>query len=62
MEKYIYDIVFPAIQHYLELKIPIKEANKEFFFKFFNILQKSVSFATKDQHFESAKQLFKSIK
>ena len=62
MEKYIFDVVFPAVQHYLELKIPIKPEQKDFICKFFVILQKIVSFASKDQHFESAKQLFKSIK
>jgi len=24
MEKYIFEVVFPAIQHYLELRLPIK--------------------------------------
>ena len=62
MEKYIFDIVFPAIMHYLELKIPIKPDQKDFFLKFFSILQKIVSFCNKDQHFERAKQLFKSVK
>jgi hypothetical protein len=55
MEKYIFDVVFPATQHYLELKIPIKPDQKDFFVKFFSMLQKIVSFASKDSHFESAK-------
>lgn len=38
MEFYIFDVVFPAIQHYLELKIPIKPDQKDFFIKFFSML------------------------
>ena len=62
MEKYIFECVFPAIRYYLNLRLPIKPSEKEFYFKFFALLQKSVTYAKKDIHFENAKELFKDIK
>lgn len=62
MERYVFEVLFPALQHYLELKIPIKDDKKPFFFSLFAMIQMIVSFASKDIHFEKAKSLFKSIK
>ena len=62
MEKYIFECVYPAVRHYLNLRLPIKHTEKEFYHKFFSLLQKSVSYAKKDNHFENVKDLFKDIK
>lgn len=61
-EKYMFDVVFPAITHFFELKLPIKGSQKEFYNSLLSAIQKSVSYCKKDQHFENAKIMFKSIK
>jgi hypothetical protein len=46
----------------VSLRLPIKHSEKEFYHKLFALLQKSVTYAKKDIHFENAKELFKDIK
>jgi hypothetical protein len=62
MEKYIFDFVFPALTHFFNLRLPIKPTQKDFYKKLLIIIQKSVTFAKKDIHFENAKNLFKLVK
>ena len=62
IEKYIFEICYPAISNYLGLRLLINPSDKEIYMNFFVLIQKSVSYCKKDLHFENAKKLFKIIK
>ena len=60
MEKYIFEEVFPALGSFFDLRLPIKNKNQpDFYQKLLSIIQKTVSYARKDNHFENSKILFK---
>lgn len=62
MEKHIFEIMFPAIKHYFNLRLPIKQEQIQDYDKFFVMLQRAVSFAKKDSHFEASRDLFQALK
>ena len=62
IEKYIFEICYPAISNYFDLRLLINANDKEEFINFLGLIQKSVSYCKKDLHFENAKKLFKTIK
>jgi hypothetical protein len=62
MEHYVFDIVFPALKNFFDLRLSIKPAQKKFFNQLFVVIQKVVSFSKKDSHFEKSDLLFKTIK
>lgn len=38
MESYIFDVVYPAVMHFFELRLQIKPNEKQFYIKFFAVI------------------------
>ena len=55
MEDYIFNTVYKALESFLNLRLPIKLTEKDFYKRLFLVIQKAVCFAKKDQHWENAK-------
>jgi hypothetical protein len=52
MEQYIYEVVFPALSNFFELRLPIKgPKEREFYNKLLEVIMKSVSFCKKPIHY-----------
>lgn len=62
MEYYIFEVVFPGMKNFFELRLAIKPVQRKFFQQLFTVVQKVVNFSKKEIHFENAKELFKTIK
>ena len=50
IERYTYEIVYRALIHYFDLRLPIKTEQMEFFKKFFLTIQKTTNFLYKEPH------------
>lgn len=62
MEYYVFEVIFPALSNFFDLRLSIKPAQKKFFNQLFVVLQKVVNFSKKEIHFEKADALFRTIK
>jgi len=62
IERYIYEVVFPALTNYFGLRLPIKANQVEFFKEFMEQIKKALTFVAKPSHKKLALELVKVIK
>jgi hypothetical protein len=62
IEKYIYENVYLALTHYFNLRLPIKQEQREFFARFMGQIQKATNFVNYEHHKQRARDLYKVIK
>lgn len=61
IERYIFEVVFQALTHYFNLRLPIKPGQNGDFEKFMTLIKKAMGFVQKDIHKVKALELQKAI-